>query len=205
MRKILILFAHPAFEKSRVNVHLVDDLQNIEGVTFFDVYEHYPEMDIDVEEQQALLLEHDVIVFHHPFFWYSTPAILKEWQDLVLEHGWAYGAEGNALKDKLFFNTITTGGQSEAYSVDGFHKVTMRQLLIPIEKTAKLCKMTFLPPYVVHGSHSITSEKVKYHRVDYQELLELLYSDKLDIDRAVKLDYLNDYFIKDKNKDQTKI
>lgn len=27
----------------------------------------------------------------HPFYWYSTPALLKEWQDLVLEHGWAYG------------------------------------------------------------------------------------------------------------------
>jgi len=205
MRNILILFAHPAFEKSRVNIHLVDDLQDIEGVTFFDVYEHYPDMDIDVKEQQDLLNKHDIIVFHHPFFWYSTPSILKEWQDLVLEHGWAYGAEGNALKGKLFFNTITTGGRSEAYSVDGFHKVTMRQLLIPIEKTARLCKMIFLPPYVIHGSHSITPEKVRYHKVDYWELLELLHNEELDIERAVKLDYLNDYLINDRNRDKTRI
>jgi len=41
-----------------------------------------------------------MIVFHHPFYWYSSPAILKEWQDLVLEYGFAYGHEGTALRGK---------------------------------------------------------------------------------------------------------
>ena len=92
---ILILFAHPALEKSRVNRVLIRDIPGIEGVTFHDLYETYPDFDIDVAREQELLLAHDTIVLHHPFFWYSTPAMLKEWQDLVLEHGWAYGSGGN--------------------------------------------------------------------------------------------------------------
>ncbi len=86
---LLVLFAHPAFHKSRVNRVLTRFVKETEGVTFHDLYEAYPDFHIDVAREQALLVRHDVIVFHHPFFWYSTPAILKEWQDLVLEHGWA--------------------------------------------------------------------------------------------------------------------
>ena len=205
MRNILILFAYPAFKKSSINVNLIEDLKKIAGVTFLDLYEKYPDMKIDVTEQRALIISHEIIVFYHPFLWFSIPAILKEWQDVVLTHGWAFGADSNFLEGKLFFNTITTGKGSEAYPVEGFRNVTMRQLLIPIEKTIKLCKMIFLPPYVVDDSHTITAEKLRYHKVDYRELLELLHMDKLDITRATKLDYLNDYLIKDEKKDQTRI
>lgn len=201
MKKILILFAHPAFQKSRVNKQLVHGLQNMEGITFFDLYENYPELDIDVKEQQALLSEHDVIIFHHPFFWYSTPAILKEWQDLVLEHGWAYGREGDALKGKHFFNIISTGGGRKAYSVEGFHGVTMRQLLLPLEKTAKLCKMIFLPPYVVHGSFAVSEEDVKNHGQGYLQLLMDMRDEQIEPDTLTQLDYLNDY-IDNKPKDK---
>jgi len=83
MKKILILFAYPALQKSRINKTLIKEINQIKGVTFHDLYQSYPEFDIDVEEEKKLLMEHQIIVFHHPFFWYSTPAILKEWQDLV--------------------------------------------------------------------------------------------------------------------------
>lgn len=193
MNKILTLFAHPAFQKSKVNRQLVDALRKIEGVTFFDLYEEYPEMDIDVREQQQLLLKHDIIVFHHPFFWYSTPAILKEWQDLVLEHGWAYGSGGTQLKDKVLFNTITTGGSSKAYTKEGFHGVTMRQLLLPIEKTAKLCHMTYLAPYVFHGSLVMDDEAIAVQKSDYIKMLKKLHDEKIDVNIAKDLNYLNDY------------
>lgn len=72
-------------------------------------------MDIDVERKQNLLLEHDRIVFQFPFFWYSTPAILKEWQDKVLEYGWAYGADGKKLHGKECLVVTSTGGPAGAY------------------------------------------------------------------------------------------
>src|SRR5687767_2412995 len=87
MRRVLVLFAHPVLERSRVNRRLVDALRDVENVTVHDLYEAYPTMAINVAREQALLLDNDVIIFQHPFYWYSVPSILKEWQDLVLEHG----------------------------------------------------------------------------------------------------------------------
>lgn len=194
MMKILIIFAHPAFQKSRVNAKLVEGIDQIDGVTFHDIYDRCPEFDLDIKNEQALLEAHDVIAFHHPFFWYSTPAILKEWQDLVLEHGWAYGSEGNALKDKLFFNIITTGGGAEAYCTEGYNRHTLRQLLAPIEQTATLCKMVFLPPYVVHGTHSITEEQIQTHKENYHRLLSLFRDEKVDFRSLRSLEYLNHFF-----------
>jgi glutathione-regulated potassium-efflux system ancillary protein KefG len=194
LKKILILFAHPALQKSRVNRQLIEDLHLLEGITFHDLYQAYPEFDIDVNREKNLLNEHDVIILHHPFFWYSTPAILKEWQDLVLEHGWAYGSKGNALKDKICFNVVTTGGRKEAYSESGYNNCTIRQLLAPIEQTVNLCKMIFLPPYVIHGTHSITGEAIEQHREELHHILQELQQNRLEIELIRQKDYLNDYF-----------
>lgn len=195
--KVLILFAHPAFQKSRVNKILIEGIEHIEGITFHDLYESYPEFDIDVKKEQQLLLEHDVVVFHHPLFWYSTPAILKEWQDLVYEHGWAFGSEGDALKGKLFFCVVTSGGPRQAYQPRGYHKHTLNQLLLPIRQTAMLCKMTPLPPFVVHGTHAIEANEILDHKNDYFALLKQIARGELNIDKAQKLDYLNHYLKKE--------
>lgn len=191
--KVLILFAHPAFHKSHINKILIKGLAEMEGVTFHDLYEKYPDFDIDVEHEQSLMEQHDCIVFHHPFFWYSTPAILKEYQDLVLEHGWAYGSKGIALKDKLFFNAVTTGGPRQAYNKGSFHDHTILELLAPIRQSANLCKMKNIPPFIVHGTHALEKEKVENYRKQYFEILELIVSDKFDVAKAETMDYLNDY------------
>lgn len=191
-KKILILFAHPALEKSRVNIHLTEAIKNMKNVHIQDLYQEYPDFHIDVKREQELLLEHDVIIFHHPFFWYSTPAILKEWQDLVLEHGWAYGSMGNALKGKIFINVITTGGKELAYHEEGYNHFTIRQLLAPLEQTVNLCKMVFLAPFIVHGTHSITEDDITRYKSDYRELIRALSENRIDIETARKLGRIND-------------
>lgn len=191
--KILILFAHPAFHKSRVNKTLVDGISDHKGITFHDLYDHYPELDIDVDREQELLSQHDCIIFHHPLFWYSTPAILKEWQDLVLEHGWAYGKKGKALKGKLFFCAITTGGPEAAYQIGGFHNHTLNQFLAPLKQTAILCEMIPLPPFVVHGTHALERDRILDYKNDYYKLLQEIIDEKFDKEKASKLIYLNEY------------
>ncbi len=115
MAKILILFAHPRYENSMVQQRLSMAAQRLPGVTFHDLYEHYPDFDVQVEQEKALLLANDIIVLQHPFYWYSCPPLMKQWIDLVLEHGWAYGKEGKSLQGKKMFNAISTGGRHEAY------------------------------------------------------------------------------------------
>lgn len=191
--KILILFAHPAFDKSMVNRQMIDGLSQMDGVTFHDLYQEYPEFYIDVHREQQLLEEHDVIIFQFPLFWYSTPALLKEWQDLVLVHGWAFGSEGNALKNKFFLCSLTAGGPRESYQEDDFHEHTLGQLLAPLRQTAALCKMNFLPPFAVHGSHGIAPNAVAEHKNDFLQLLDQFINDRFDLEEAKKFAYMNDY------------
>jgi len=194
LKNILILFAHPAFEKSRANKVLVNGLDRMKGVTFHDLYQVYPDMDIDRLHEQQLLEQHDVIVFHHPFFWYSGPAILKQWQDLVLVHGWAYGHDGNALKGKWLFNAITTGGPKAFYQIQGqSNRFSIRQLLSPFEQTASMCNMRYLPPFVVHGTHSLNEKDMTMYHQMYHDYLSLFRDDKVDTTLLNKMDYLNEY------------
>lgn len=151
-RRILILFAHPTLERSRVNRRLIDGVRALADVTVHDLYEEYPTFGIEVAREQALLAAHDVVVMHHPFYWYSAPALLKEWMDLVLELGWAYGPGATALRGKLMLNAITTGGTADAYRTDGKNRFTMRELLAPFDQSAHLCGMTYLAPFVVHAA-----------------------------------------------------
>ena len=189
--KVLVLFAHPALQRSRVNRRLVRGVEELDGITFHDLYEAYPLFDIDVAREQGLLSDHDVIVFQHPLYWYSTPAILKEYQDLVLEHGWAYGHEGRALHGKTLLNVITAGGSEEAYCAEGRNRFTVRQLLAPLEQTAHLCGMRYLAPFVVHGTHSLDADGIESHRLDYHRVLLALRDDLMDFDQASRVDRLN--------------
>jgi glutathione-regulated potassium-efflux system ancillary protein KefG len=191
-KKLLILLAHPVLERSRVNRRLRDAVSDVPGVTVHDLYEVYPTLDIDVEREQALLQAHDVIVFQHPFYWYSAPAILKEWQDLVLEHGWAYGRDGRALVGKTTFNVITTGGPEHAYQREGYNRFTLRELLTPYDQTAHLCGMRFLAPLVVHGALGMANDTdvAPYGKL-YRSALEGLRDGTLNLERAEKAETLN--------------
>lgn len=190
--RILILFAHPALEKSRVHRRLIRQIPSLPQITFHDLYEEYPTFDIDVPREQALLAGHDLIVLQHPFFWYSTPALIKQWEDLVLEHGWAYGSTGKALHGKQLLSLITAGGGASAYQPEGYNRFTIRQFLAPIEQTARLCGMAYLPPYVIHGTHRMSTVDIENAAEAYHNLLTLLSEDKLDLAAIQHLDNLNE-------------
>jgi glutathione-regulated potassium-efflux system ancillary protein KefG len=180
---VLILFAHPALEKSRVNRQLIRAVSGLESVTVHDLYETYPNFRINVSYEQDLLRSHDIIVFHHPFYWYSSPALLKEWQDLVLEHGFAYGNNGIALHGKKLLSAITTGGSKEAYCRQGYNYYTIGELLAPFQQTANLCGMNYLPPFVVHGTHQFREpHQIAAHAQDYRTIITALRDNRIQWD-----------------------
>ena len=152
-RRILLLFAHPRIRHSRVNAALLTAARSIDGLTVHDLYETYPDFTIDQDHEQTLLAEHDALVIQHPFYWYSSPSIVKEWLDLVLEHGWAYGRTGTALSGKLWMQAVTTGGRVEAYGEGGINRWSVEDLLRPFEACANLCRMEWQRPFVSHAAH----------------------------------------------------
>ena len=183
-----MLFAHPVVEKSRVNRALVARAAGLEGVRVHDLYDAYPDFDVDVAREQALLEAHDVVVVHHPFYWYGTPALVTQWIDLVLEHGWAYGARGKALVGKWWVHALTAGGGADAYRDGGFNRHTVRGMLAPFEQTAYLCGMRFLPPFVVHGTHRLEPPEIAAHAARYRAFLERLRDPDFDLAAVAPLD-----------------
>ena len=153
--RILLIYAHREPAASRVNRALLNAAATLPNVTVHDLMTRYPDFRIDVEHEQRLLLEHDAVVLQFPFYWYSTPAILKEWQDAVLSYGFAYGTGGDKLRGKKLMIATTTGGPAEAYQAGGFNQYTMSELLRPLQATANLAGMSYQPIFSALGVRTL--------------------------------------------------
>lgn len=192
--KILILFSHPLYEKSRANRTLNNHIPNIPEITFHDLYEEYPNFEINIQREQRFLLAHDIIIWQHPLYWYSCPALLKQWIDMVLKYDWAYGNAGGALKGKTLLQVVTTGGTRENYCPTGLEKHTISDLLEPFSQTAHMCGMRYLPPFVFHDVNNVSEEKLQKKGKRYGFLLEYLLRYRI-LDKELEgFIYLNDWF-----------
>ena len=195
MNSILILFAHPRFEKSRASRTLLNIIGRLTGVTVHDLYEEYPDFNIDVEREKALLSDHRIIIWHHPVYMYGAPALLKQWIDMVLEFGWAHGQGADSLKDKIIFNVLTAGGTREVYASGEHNGYTIREFLRPFEQTARLCNMIYLPPFVVHGTYLMTTQEMEAYGRLYLVLLERLAQGEYNLEAVKHHEYLNDWLV----------
>ncbi|WP_227318035.1 NAD(P)H-dependent oxidoreductase [Cedecea davisae] len=156
MKKVLVLAAHRYPEKSRINHAAVEALSGLADVTVHELMRAYPDFNIDVEREQKLLREHDSIVMLFPFWWYSSPAILKEWQDHVLSYGFAYGSDGKALHGKKLLVATSTGGSAQAYTPEGYNQYAVEALLLPFHAMANKTGMIWQQPALVQGANDIT-------------------------------------------------
>ena len=150
--KVLVNLFHPHLERSVVNRAWADRLTNQPGITLRNLYALYPDGKIDVAAEQRALAEHDRLVFQHPFYWYATPPLMKQWLDDVLTYGWAYGPGGNALAGKEWLSAISTGGPADSYQAGGYNRFSMSEFLKPLVQTASLLQTVFLPPFIFHGA-----------------------------------------------------
>jgi glutathione-regulated potassium-efflux system ancillary protein KefG len=192
-KKILVLFFHPRFEDSRANKALVEAVSNVENVTLIDMYDQYPDFNIDVKCEQELLLAHDIIIWQHPFFWYNCPPLMKQWIDLVLELGWAYGKGGDKLEGKHIFNVITSGGSLEVYQKTGRNRFTYREFLNSFDQTAYLCHMHYLPPFLVPAAGRLTEEDLKVYGESYRKILETIQLPDFDFAQLQEITYFNEF------------
>lgn len=139
--RILVLYAHSAPHRSQVNQRMADAIAGLPNVTLNDLYETYPDFHFDVAREQTLLAAADLLVFQHPIQWYSMPALMKEWVDLVLEHGWAYGPGGTALQGKDYWLVTTAVRVDASYCESDQDRHAFPAFLPPFEMTARLCGM----------------------------------------------------------------
>jgi len=172
MSRVLLIYSHPAPHKSRINSELVRAAAALPFVSVHDLYEIYPDFNIDIAAEQERLQSHDYLVFQHPLYWYSCPALMKEWMDLVLCYGYAYGGDSAmALRGKQWLSVVTAGGAQASYGDEGYNRYPLHHLLRPFEQTATLCGMNFHPPLAFYGTHKLTDQQLEESAVRYQQRL----------------------------------
>lgn len=178
--RILVLLAHPMLKTSVVQSAMLKAIGGLDGIAIRDLYAAYPDFAIDVAAEQQDLLAHDLVVLQHPFYWYSAPAIIKEWLDLVLENGWAYGPGGTRLAGRFLLQAMSTGGTEQAYHHQGRNRFEIEELLAPFNQTAYLCSMAYLRPFVIHAGRRLPPADLNAAVESYRDLLIGLRDGRID-------------------------
>jgi glutathione-regulated potassium-efflux system ancillary protein KefF len=170
--RILVLYAHPAPRRSRLNRALADAARALPGVSVRDLYETNPDFYIDAPRERGLVEDCELLVFLHPIRWYGMPSLLKEWVDAVFEPGWAYAHNRGTLVGKGFWLAATTGSGEDAYQPDGLHGRPFADFLPPFEQSAALCGMRWQAPLVMHGASHADDARLSAHVAAFQAGLQ---------------------------------
>lgn len=197
--RILILFAHPLYEKSRVNQILNSYIPDSEYITFHDLYEEYPEFEIDIRREQQLIMDHDIIVWQHPMYWFSCPALLKQWMDMVLHFREKDDLDILTLKGKAVFQTMSIGDQKKSYLDDSLDDTNIMDYLLPFKRVTEFSNMLYLPPFLVRISKLSSVEDIHKKGEFYRYILEGMVSNFVSAQEILQFDTLNDW-INTKNK-----
>ena len=152
---ILLLYAHPYPNRSRACAALLSALEDLPGLETRSLYELYPDFDIDLEAEQDALLRAQAVVWLHPFYWYSAPALMHHWLEKVMVHDFAYGSKGSRLAGKPLLWATTTGGDENAFSAEGRHHHEFAAFIPAMEQTARYCGFAWQEPFMLHGAHLV--------------------------------------------------
>lgn len=157
-RPVLVIYANPRARHSRLNRPLAQALAALPGVEVRDLYRLYPDYDIDVVAEQRALARASTVVLQFPMSWFAMPPMLKLWFDQVLERGWAHGPGGTALRGKRCTAIVTPRGAEQAYAADGDHGHGLDTFLLPLERSALLCGMSWLPPVAIFEAYQLDDD-----------------------------------------------
>ena len=171
---IAVVQAHPYPDRSRANRILAAAIADLPNVVVRSLYDLYPDYAIDVEAEQRILAAADAIVWQHPVFWYTTPALQKLWFEKVLTPGFAYGPGGDAVRGKGCLWVVTTGGDDLDYDPLGLHGHPFDTFEAVVRQTARFCGMEWLEPLLVHAATRLDEETLYAWGARYRaRLIEL--------------------------------
>lgn len=165
--KTLVIVTHPNIAESRINKAWIQELQNHSNITVHQLYQAYPDERIDVSKEQKLLEAHDRIIFQYPFYWYSSPPLLKKWLDTVLSYGWAFGPGGDKMQGKEIGVAISTYGSEESYHPKGANRFSIEELTYPMSATSNYIGARFMPIFSLSDVSNVTEEELEQSKTNY--------------------------------------
>jgi putative NADPH-quinone reductase len=168
----VLLLAHPDFAASRANRALLAGLNDLPGLEVAELYALYPDGKIDVAVERERVLRADRLVLEFPLQWYSTPPLLKYWQDAVLtplfylEPSLAASTAGLPV-----LAATTTGGPSASYQPGGAGGMTIDELFAPLRATARKCSWLWQAPFALHDVRNLDDAAMARASEDYRSVI----------------------------------
>ncbi|MFW2829560.1 NAD(P)H-dependent oxidoreductase [Sphingomonas sp. ID0503] len=151
-----LLLAHPNLAASRANRALLSGLDDLPGLEIVDLYAAYPDEKIDLSAERDRLLRADRLVLQFPMFWYSTPPLLKRWQDVVLTPLiYLEPNTASLLKGLPVMAATTTGGPAASYRQTG---MSIEELFAPLKATARKARWEWQTPFALHDVRALDDE-----------------------------------------------
>lgn len=178
--KTIVLVFHPNINESKVNKKMAMGVEKLDGVLVRYLYDIYSDGQINVTKEQELLEKADRIVLQFPVYWYSSPSLLKQWQDEVLSYGWAFGSSGNKLHGKELLLVVSPGATEDNYQNSGAFKYTLNDLLRPFQATSNLVGTKYIKPFITYGASSISNGDLDKQTEKYLNYLSRVDLDRLD-------------------------
>ena len=178
MTRTLVLLFHDNIERSKANGALAAAARTVDGTQVVDIQARYPDgvidMVVDGAAEARALLEADRIVLQFPIQWYSTPALLKAWQDAVLTRMYYVHAdtEGSKLAGTPLMVAATAGNTAAAYGRGGTNYFTMDEILVPLKATAHRCGLPWYSPHLVFQADRLEPAELAAARASYTSALE---------------------------------
>lgn len=167
----VLLLAHPTFETSRASRALLSALTGTPDLEVAELYSLYPDGKIDGAIERDRLLRASRLVLQFPLQWYSTPSLLKEWEDTVLTPLFYLQPDIAAATAGLpLFAATTTGGPLASYRPGGT-ALTINELFAPLRATARKCRWEWRPPFAVHDVRNLDDAALAMAGEDYRALL----------------------------------
>lgn len=169
--KTLVIISHPDIIDSSSQQFLINAMTDSDDITIHHLEGTYPDGHIDIAKEHALLQEHDRIIFQFPFYWYSSPAMLKQWQDDVLTDGFAIGKSCNALYGKEFGLVFVVGIREQEYQAGGRELFSISELMRPFQALAHKTGMTYIKPMPIFQFSYMTDAERLDLVVTYLQML----------------------------------
>ncbi|MBB5367176.1 MULTISPECIES: NAD(P)H-dependent oxidoreductase [unclassified Janthinobacterium] len=164
--KTLVIVVHPTIENSVVNQRWLQELSLYpEQFTIHNLHQAYPDGNIDVAKEQALVEAHDNVVLQFPMYWFNCPPLMKKWLDEVLTYGWAYGTGGVAFKGRKVALGVTAGINEPDFAPEGKWGYTLAQLLAPFEVTFNYIQAEGRQLFAFYGAEHGDAEPAYTERV----------------------------------------
>ncbi|WP_288745443.1 NAD(P)H-dependent oxidoreductase [uncultured Enterococcus sp.] len=176
--RTLVIVSHPGIQGSGSQQFLKESLPTTSDVTFHHLEACYPDGVIDIRAEQTLLREHDRIIFQFPFYWYSSPPMLKQWQDEVLTESFAFGSH-KALAGKSFGLVVVIGNRESEYQAGGREGYSFSSLTLPFQAMANKVGMQFLKPLGIFQFQYMDEAAKQQLLIRYQQYLVLADIDSL--------------------------